>query len=550
MAGHDTKNSPDTTSSPAAQFAGTQNPLGEHSFWTQLEQLYTRASDATGQTALINGPVRGAFEFFMQNVRSMFSPVTDASVMSMVRDTYSAGLSAMDFVRGAEGDTAWSAAFEKKFEEYMAGRPKPQKFGHYDIYMAAGWKPEGPIMINGKMVDKPEPIKNLLAVYIRHPNGQVEILDPSQKMESLTDFGALLSAMYSEPKTDADKRWQDNAGTFMQWQIYPLIPMLLTGGATLVGKVPSVAAKSSQLYGIAEKTAAFQKLSSIKHGSLVTGTTAALGTIGIGANAGDVKNMVEGLTGKYFSNRETQNLAEGLSNLLASNNALDAQRLRNGLNTILQEYSVRDGVNIKQIYIASIKEGESPYKRLQELMYGRVAGSEKPSTPWDAWKKNDKINIGEVQDAIRKNPKFQLTALKIAERFLTGKELSDQDMFVMRIAINADKSNMLPLFNKDGNINFSEAENKSLRERIKGWVSQNAYDYAILNPETAKEKFGVSVDKSATFAQIVIQRLGVMYDDKTLQSFIDLAQKDIKQKMSREITPAQAFTNSRPLTFN
>ena len=182
--------------------------------WSILQSSYLSSKGALGSAPMVflDNATAGIRDLTLRSIRStLLSKEADASIVSTIRDTFISPLKLIDAFRGVSGDEKITAKMESNTEKFFAGRSRPSEFGEYDIYMAAGWKPKGPIKINGKMVDEPSEITNMLAVFVRGADGKVEILDPSQKMESAKGMGKLFSALWDKPKDAIDKRWQENS---------------------------------------------------------------------------------------------------------------------------------------------------------------------------------------------------------------------------------------------------------------------------------------------------------------------------------------------------
>lgn len=500
--------------------------------WSILQSSYLSSKGAVGSAPMVflDKAAAGIRDLVLRGLRStLLSKEADASVVSIIRDTFISPLKLIDAFRGVAGDEKITAQMESNTERYFAGRSRPSEFGEYDIYMAAGWKPKGPIRINGKMVADPPEITNMLAVYVRGADGKIEILDPSQKMDSPKGMGKLFSALWDTPKDDVDKRWQETAGTFVKWQLAPLIPSMLAGGISLAGKVPGISSKASMATNLMGKASS---------SSLVMGA----GGIGLLSNTGDAYDLGKGLFSGALSRMEMDKLAKGLTDILTTSRLMSPQDLRDTLNGALEEHSYKEGTNAKQTYIPSLKITDNPWDRFKTLLLGRVDGYEKKNTPWDKWTQKDEMILGDVQEAMRQNEKFRVASLKICEKALTGQPLDDREYFILRIKLNGEGGRNFALFGaeKSGTIKFTANEKKETVDALRQDLSRDLKTYALDNPKEAKKNYGIEPQKEEqgfSFAQALSRD---QYTDPQLLKFVRTNIDEIEKKRQIEVQALQA----------
>jgi hypothetical protein len=101
----------------------------------------------------------------------------------------------------------------------------------------------------------------LLAVFVRDKEGKIELLDPSVKMNSLGEVTALPKALWGKAQNDADKRWKETAGTFVEVQLATSMASLgvgaLTKAADIAGtKIPKMAQLAETGRNITSRTQA------------------------------------------------------------------------------------------------------------------------------------------------------------------------------------------------------------------------------------------------------------------------------------------------------
>ncbi len=484
-----------------------------------LQSAWISAQYAAGSKPMVflDKTISGIRDWALRGARSKISPELDSSFVSTARDITAAPFKLFDFMAGKPGDQRLSASVEKSVEQFFNGGSRPQSHGSYDIYMAAGWEPKGPLKVNGVMVKDPKPVSNLLAVFVRDKDGNVELLDPTIKVTSIGELKSLPKAMWSSAPNASDRRWQETAGTFVEGQLAPLVA---GAGVGALQKVLGGAAKGTRLAGLLEKGEA-------------TGARVgkALGTVGILSNAGDASDMVSGLSSGYMSQLEVRSLARGLLTVLTSKKDMTDQQLRDHLNGTLREYSYKDGANTQQIYIPSeqdtpewkkgmndplIAQAHNPWVKFATLMEGHVLAYKRESSPWDDWKMRD-IRLGEVQKAIAEDRGFNKAIVDLAGRALSGGQVSDKDIMLMRVYQNAHTlDNHVALFGKSGagKISYTPDEREKTLKDFRVTLSQMLIEEIDRVPAKAKQ-YGVKSHAEFDYAN----QDDVVFDDRILLNF-------------------------------
>lgn len=451
-------------------------------------------------------------EHLIRTLRGALSPAVDAGIGSLFRDTVDIPHRVMDLLSGeVSGDQKILPRTEAAIERDWNGPSKPKEFGKFDIYMASGWKPEGPIKINGEMVDDPKPVDNILAVYVRNVDGSVEILDPSWKMNGYGDVGSMISALWDDPKNEPDRKWQETAGAFLKVQ---LAPLLLSGGLFAAEKMPGMGKAAEK---IGKVTDAIEK---------------STGAAGIAANFGDMAEVGKGLASGILTKGELDKLAGALTGILTGKDLPTDKKMREILNNALEEHSYKEGAYTNQTYIPSLREGDDAWGRFETLMKGRVSGFEKPSNPWQDWQKNDILPLGDVREAMRENPRFQKAALGIYEKVLTGQALSAQEELVMRIGISSvDTVSFIKILSdnnkKDMGIgSFTPDGQQNSRSELKHVLSDEL-GKKIMREEGADKHYGVTApDKDSLYSSTV-------YPDEVLLKYVQERKAEISQGLDK-----------------
>jgi hypothetical protein len=429
----------------------------------------------------------------MENLRGNVSAPVDKSLTSTFIDAAKAitYVVSADFMR--PGDKRFSQDIAASLEASLDKNGKPMQFGEYDIMMAAGWQPKGPIKVNGVLKTLDKPIDNMLSVFVRNKDGEIEILEPSQKMTSLTEIGRLWSAVMSEPKNDTDKRWQETAGKHVAWQV---LPMVASGGtwATLKGGTMA-ATKIPQL----------EKITEIGMKASGAATKIALplavtnGISGLSMMAGELNQ------GFIISPKAVKDLADGVANILNNPKSITEDGVRDKINNALHEYSFNKGPDAQQIYIPSLSKQDRPWERLQYALQGIVSAHEKQNHPWEKWSLVPRRGeVSDIREALVEHPGVKSAFFKSTEKFLSGERLTDQDIFTMRVGINLGpvmSENMTPA-GKNG-LNFTpDEERETLRvlgdqlqwrilERLKGGAPESPEEKEA---ESYARKLGINRD--------------------------------------------------------
>lgn len=491
-----------------------------------IQRAWLTAKFAAGSKPLkfVDEASAGVRDWAIRGFRSFLSPEADSSFVSTARDITASPFKLFDWLADRPGDQRLSSRIEARIEKALADRSRPAEHGVYDIYMAAGWEPKGPIKINGKMVADPKPIDNMLAVFVRSPDGDVEILDPSIKVRSFSELKKLPKAMWSSPPNDVDRRWQETAGTFIEGQ---LAPLAISAGLGTAQKLVSGASKSTRIAGLMEKV-------QDPVGRAVKG----LGAVAVLSNAGDITDLASGLASGYMTDKELKSLSRGLVDFLTSQRDMSDKELRKSLNGVLHEYSYKEGANFQQIYVPSLREKDNPWERLGSLLEGKIDAYRKDGAPWDDWKLR-RINLGDVQGAIVEDRGFQKGVLGIAEKALSGRVVSDREILMLRIDLQSRYQK--GQFHEDigelsgkvgkGTVRYTSEEREETLKFMRLAVSQDVQMSAQDRPDKAN-RYGVRPDDKDNF--------DLQYNDQTLLKFVKDQKEQISKTEQRELNTALA----------
>ncbi len=495
----------------------------EATILSAIGRAYRESEGTVGSRPLLflDKAAAGVSAIALRNLRSVFSSAADASLTSLPSGVIAPVLWAFSGDWARPGDQQVSAGVERKAEEFFAGKSRPEKFGEYDLRMAAGWTPKGPMKVNGIMVEKPETVTNLLAVFVRDKEGNVELLDPSVKMNSLGEITALPKALWGQGKTDADKRWKETAGTFVEVQLAAAAASLGVGAVTkgmdiLGGKVPKAAQLAETARNITSKTQSVV--------APVSGLTAVSGVSAIGGAYAQ---------STYFSPKAVQGVVDSISGVLANPEKLTPRRLRENLNGALHEYSFKEGGNAKQVYVPSLRSGDDPFKRLDSLLWGKVEGYRKPQNPWQEWAADSRLEVGDIKSALRADKGFQKTFLGIAEKALSGGNLSDAEIFVLRVKMNTGE-HFSALTGKEAGsfqLKYTEEERQDTLKKLRLELRDDLIERLGNYPKIGQQ-VGVSEEERKKADFLVLQEK-VKPSDAVLLEFV----RGESQRVSKEAAP-------------
>lgn len=495
----------------------------EPTILSAIGRAYRESEGAVGSRPLLflDKAAAGVSAVALKSLRSVFSPAADASLTSLPSGAIGPVLWTFSGDWARPGDQQVSAGVERKAEEFFAGKSRPEKFGEYDLRMAAGWTPKGPMKVNGVMVEKPETVTNLLAVFVRDKEGNVELLDPSVKMNTLGEVTALPKALLGEGKTDADQRWKGTAGTFVEVQLAASVASLgvgaVTKGMDILGrKIPKMAQLAETATSITRQS---QRVV-----APVSGLTAVSGVSAIGGAYAQ---------NTYFSPKAVQGVVDSISGVLANPEELTPRKLRENLNGALHDYSFKEGGNAKQVYVPSLRSGDDPFKRLDSLLWGRVEGYRKPKNPWQEWTADSRLEVGDIKSALRADKGFQKTFLGIAEKALSGEKLSDAEIFVLRVKMNTGE-HFSPLTGKEAGparIKYTEEEKQDTLKKLRLELRDDLIEHFGNYPKIAGQ-VGVSVEEAKKTDFFVLQEK-VKPTDGNLLEFV----RGESQRISKEAAP-------------
>jgi len=318
---------------------------------------------------------------------------------------------------GKPGDQQYSEEFKHRLKEYLdGGDRKPSAHGFFDITMAYGWKPEGQIKVNGKMTVLDKPIDNMLAVFVRSPEGDVEILDPSLKVHGVGDFLLKYPVLPSllDENSETDRKWADTAGIFIETQV---LPMVLSGGGAFALRAISASGKSGALVNAAQMTAKAAQIG---------------GNVQIASVAGQ---MGSELYMRRVSDQTADRLADKLVDAIKNPKSITSAVISDALNDGLHSYTFKRDLN-NHIYIPSLRDSQSPWDRFSQVLQGRVGGFTKPNNPWDEWKKDRNISVPDISERMSRNHEFMGLYYKTAEKLLTGAKVTDSEYLVLRVGLS------------------------------------------------------------------------------------------------------------------
>ena len=509
----------DNKQKPEASLSAAPEPT----ILSAIGRAYRESEGAVGSRPLLflDKAAAGVSAAALKSLRSVFSPAADASLTSLPSGAIAPVLWAFSGDWARPGDQQVSAGVERKAEDFFAGKSRPEKFGEYDLRMAAGWTPKGPMKVNGVMVEKPETVTNLLAVFVRDKEGNVELLDPSVKMNSLGEITALPKALWGQGRTDADKRWKETAGTFVEFQLAAAAASLGVGAVTkgmdvLGNKVPKMAQ-------LAETATSITKQSQRVVGP-VSGLTAVSGVSAIGGAYAQ---------NAYFSPKAVQGVVDSISSVLANPEKLTPRKLRENLNGALHDYSFKEGGNAKQVYVPSLRSGDDPFKRLDSLLGGGVEAHKKEQNPWQEWGPPSRIQVGDIREGLKEDKSFKKAFLRVAEKALSGAALSDEEVFVLRVKINTGEYPLSLTGKSSGasQLKYSEEEKqetiKRLRLELRDDLIMGIQDGRY--PDIA-HRMGTSSEAAKEEDMRSLKKM-INPDDKTLSEFA----RGEAQRVSQEI---------------
>lgn len=412
------------------------------------------------------------------SAKGSFGDAAYEGLMGGVQSVVEAAGTAVDWVGGGferpPGDQGYAASWYKTTENLV------NSDGHkFDMRMAVGWQPEGPIKYNGVMMntgahDKLPPITNMLAIFVRHENGDVEILDPTTKVESLPELVKMPWAFAPESfwdatlnpflgkdleyVTDSDREWQKYGGANILGQIAPMF----AGGVFSAG-AKGTTVVATQLPGL---TGAFTNLSTGLNtvSKLSYGLGAANGVAGVS----QIASMVQEIGMREDAYKDISEAFKNPENVTA-------KIIRHAVNDALHEYSYKHGSEARQIYIPSVKDHENPWDRLDELSRGSIKSEKKSTTPWDDADTKYRNTDTSLRDNLANDSAFAQAFHTIAHKVFTGKPVTDNEVLTLRFGINTFSV---------GNNAFLDTDFQSVR----GEKFTN--DHIEYTPQEREETFG------------------------------------------------------------
>lgn len=482
---------------------GTIGPSPEETLWTRMTQAhynsYTRMQYIENMTdATIGHGIRSSLDWASKTVRGFLPTKADGSAIAdrSITDglaqlagglAYFASLDmTIPGVKEARpGDRQIGAQVEASVQRFLENHGRPDVKGVDDIVMASGWKfTSGEVIYNGKKVHptaaEPLEIKNMLAVFVKTAGKDgkpdtIEILDPSTKVEGLKELPKLVNAMippsvhraslqhlkiqeampWSDltrigPKPDfkalekeiqamespTDKRWRDLVGGtgYIGWQI---IPAIVSGGAT--GAAKGVTQAATKVPVLAEK---IEKVATVAKGIGAAAAPLAIGNTvgGVGAAGGQFGQSL------YFSPKAIETLAGNIVDVLTDPKAITAQLARDKLNAGLFDKTFKEGSNAGQYYIPSLRDNESPWKRMGQALGGNISLYEKRNNPWEKWPLSPRqVEVPELKEALNADKRLQYAINTTMAKHVSGKPMTDQEIFVLRVGYKLGAEGVEPL---------------------------------------------------------------------------------------------------------
>lgn len=406
------------------------------------------------------------------------------------------------------GDQRFGQEVAANLDKTIMAYGRPKEFGNYDLMMAAGWQPKGPIKVNGVMTTLDKPVENMLAVFVRNKDGSVELLDPTIKVNGLKEMPLIVNALLpaSAKKNEAmmtgmddkykammrvdteyDQKWRDTAGAFILTQLAPIAAssgLGIAGAASKAGatKFPQI----SRAVEIGDKISK----AAIKGAAPFVASTTVSGLSGMGGQLSQ---------GFYFTPEAIKKIGDGISSALNAP-TITPDTMRHNLNESLHEFSFDQGSDAKQIYIPSLRDSEQPWKRYQQTLQGVITAHEKPNTPWDQWSSAKPVSAPEIRAALNEKPGINYAFYSTVEKYQSGKPLTDRDIFVMRSGLKLgpeDSSAVLANINpagKSGDLKFTPEERAQTLKYLDEQLPVRLRD-KVLDVKDAGKKLGIDPEK-------------------------------------------------------
>ncbi|HAJ90499.1 MAG TPA: hypothetical protein DCM27_05745 [Rhodospirillaceae bacterium] len=296
--------------------------------------------------------------------------------------------------------------------------------GQSEFRLGGGWKLPANTLYNGKM-DKEREGKELPidAVFLRKKNGIIEVLDHN------------------------DPRYLELAMPYIAGQV--AIPI---GAGKAIGAIKFLANGSKIVEGIS-------KGADIAGKAVSTANT--VGGIGYGVS---ITSSMLILKPEAISK---------ISHLLDNPKKMTPDRLRQDLNTVFEQYSYLNGPMSEQYFVPPLESNQDPLQRLQDLAKGTVRKVFESSTPFDRItdltnkSKNYRAHVGlsDSHDEIRENLDFQRGFLRLAQKTMSGNELSNQETIMLKFGMNIYTGLAANILPEKGN-DFSDIEKSKIKKDL------------------------------------------------------------------------------------
>lgn len=479
----------------------------EPSFWNDLRSAYAFNNKPID---VLDDAIGRLSETAFYKLRNILPEGMEEGLASGTQGVVEMAGFAYDYARNGfeslPGDQQNGPGMYKAVEDFFNTRGKPN--GQFDMRMAVGWQPDGPIIYNGKMMNTDEsnklpPINNMLAIYVKHADGKVEIIDPSTKVQSLWGIAKIPATLI--PEDDNDKRWLEYGGNNIIGQV---LPMLAGGGFSVTAK--GTASLSNVVAGGSKVSRAFSAASHGVEVAEITGarlrllqtldtSTTALKLSGRTAYFLGALNGVAGITPLVNMVQEIglkEDAAKEISDAFKDPNAISADAMRKSVNDILKDYSYKEGSMSTQIYIASVKDHEDPWSRVDDLSRRRVFGERRATTPWDEPEKRYRMVDQSLKTNLEGDLEFNRSFYKIADKIFHGQPVTDKEILTARFGLNMyapeseTEAKFLNIagekFTKD-NIEYTDQERQETVDRMrKHMIPVMAYANSLDEAKTLK----------------------------------------------------------------
>lgn len=348
-------------------------------------------------------------------------------------------------------DQGYADATAQKIEDFLDGVvARNTELGEAEFRMAGGWSmpkpPEPLIKYNGQYnpvyppSDKDQAgqpiteIRDLTAIFYKNPKGEVEVL------------------------TSADKRWAEIVGPYVSTQ---LMQMLGTMGAGAFKGAVTLARPASM---------------AIKATTTVIGTAEMVGSMGFMGYSMFAEPL-------YFRPMHMHSMIKMFSNP----GSIDEDSTRDAVNNMIAQYSHMEGTLTEQVYIKSLRDGESPWKRLQDISQGSIDGYRRKNPFEDisgrvATEKPEYAERTNIRDIIQSDPEFMKNHYSLVKRAMEGGldenapdglRLSDQEVFALRFGLNVTQDAVGVLDLTKGPIPASAEERGRVRDQTYNAVSES-----------------------------------------------------------------------------